>query len=86
MKIFLEARKRDCRFPTWPFIVYTMTRIANVAQYFEPFCTSSKISYQMTTLYMAATSAYKLFTNLFPIHPYFLQPLTKLLLYVKKTL
>jgi len=33
---------------------------------------------------MAATSAYILFTNLFPVYLHFLQSLTKLLLYIKK--
>ena len=47
------------------------------------YCTSSKISYQLTMPYMAATSAYKSFINLFPVYPYILQSLTKLLLYVK---
>jgi len=32
---------------------------------------------------MAATSAYILFTNLFPVYPHSLQSLTKLLLYIK---
>jgi len=50
---------------------------------FNLYCTSSKISYRLTTLHMAATSAYKLFTNLFPVYPYFLQSMTVLLLYVK---
>jgi hypothetical protein len=42
------------------------------------YCASSKTSYQLT-LHMAATSAYKLFTDLFPVYPYFLQSLTSLL-------
>jgi len=37
-------------------------------------------------LYMAVTSAYILFTNLFPVYLHFLQSLTKLFLYNKKTM
>ena len=29
-------KERDGRFPTWPFIVHSVTCIANVTQYFEP--------------------------------------------------
>jgi len=65
------VKEQGCWFPTWPFTVYRSILLIS-ANYLNTEGASSKISHQLRTLHVAATSAYKPSNTLFLIYPYFI--------------